>query len=96
VPVSCRRAGPWKGVVRQAAGVPIQGPDVGSRKTCGVGLFLVSFVWCGRVFSIFISLSLLSSYLVRLPVLSVLSVPLTSGVVFLERVFSHVGQGGVG
>ena len=96
VPVSCRRAGAWRGVVRLAAGILILEPGVGSRKTCGVGLCLVSFVWCGRVFCIFSPLSLLSSYLVRLLTLSVLSVSLSSGAVFLRRVFSHVGQGGVG
>ena len=96
VPVSSRRARPWKGVVKQTAGIPNQEPDVGSRMTCGVGLCLVSFVWCGRVFSIFFPLSLLSSYLVRLLALSVLSVPFSSGAVFLKRVFSHARQGGVG
>jgi len=78
VPVSCRRAGAWKGVVRLAAGIPILELGLGSRKTCGVWLCLVSFVWCGEIFSIFSPLSLLSSYLVRLPALSVLSVPLSS------------------
>jgi len=96
VPVSCRGAGAWKGVVRLAASILILEPGVGSRKTCGVGLCLVSFVWCGRVFSIFYPLSLLSSYLVRLPTLSVLCVSLSSGAVFLKRGLSHVGQGGVG
>ena len=94
VPVSCRRAGAWKGVVRLAAGIPILELGLGSRKTCGVWLCLVSFVWCGEIFSIFSPLSLLSSYLVRLPALSVLSVPFLSGSVFLRLGFSHVGQGG--
>ena len=96
VPVSCWRAGAWKGVVRLAAGIPLLEPDVGSRKTCGVELCRVTFVWCGRVSSIFFPLSILLSYLVRLPVLPVLSVSVSSGAVFLKRVFSHVGQGGVG
>jgi len=61
-----------------------------------VGLCLVSFVWCGRVFTIFFPLSLLSSYLVRLPALSVLSASFSSGAICLKRVSSHVGQGGVG
>ena len=74
VSVLCRRAGSWKGVVRLAACIAILEPGVGSRKTCGVGLCRVTFVWRGRVFSIFFPLSLLSSYLVLLPALSVLSV----------------------
>ena len=96
VPVSCRRIEAWKGVVRPAADIPILEPSVGSRKTCGVGLCLVSFVRCGGVCSSISPLSLLSSYLVRLPALSVLSVPFASGAVFLRRVFSHARQGGVG
>ena len=95
VHVSWQRAGAWKGVVRLAAGIPILEPGVGSRKTCGAGLCLVSYVTCGGVFSIISPLSLLSSYLVRLLAL-VLSVPFSSGAVFLRRVFSHVRQGGVG
>ena len=82
--------------MRLTAGVLILEPGVGSRKTCGVGLCLVSFVRCGGVFSIISPLSLLSSYLIRLPALSVLSVPFSSGAVFLRRGFSHVRQGGVG
>ena len=65
VPVSCWRAGAWKGVVRLAAGISLLEPGVGLRKTCGVELCCVTFVWCGRVSSIFFPLSLLSSYLVR-------------------------------
>ena len=87
VPVSCRRAGPWKGVVRLVADISILEPGVGSRKTCCVGLFRVTFVWYGRVFSIFSPLFLLYSYLVRLPALSVPSVPFSSGAVLLEQVF---------
>jgi len=87
VPVSCRRIEAWKGVARPAAGIPVLEPSVGSRKTCGVGLCLVSFVRCGGVFSIISPLSLLSSYLVRLLAL-VLSVPFSSGAVFLRRGFS--------
>jgi len=67
VPVSCLRIEAWKGVVRPTAGISILEPSVGSRKTCGVGLCLVSFVRCGEVCSIISPLSLLSSYLVRLP-----------------------------
>ena len=52
VPVSCRWIEAWKGVVRPAAGISILEPSVGSRKTCGVRLCLVSFVRCGGVFSI--------------------------------------------
>ena len=57
VPVSCRRIEAWKGVVRPAAGIPILEPSVGSRKTCSVGLCLVSFVRCGKVCSIISPLS---------------------------------------
>ena len=91
VPVSCRRAGAWRGVVRLTTGVLILEPGVGSRKACGVGLCLVS---CGGLFSVFSPLSFLSSYFDRLPTLSILSISLLSGTVFLRRVFSHVGQGG--
>ena len=96
VPVLYRRAGAWRGVVRLVASIPILEPSVGSRKTCGVGLCPTTFVRCGWVFSIFFPLSLLLSYLVRFPSLPVLSVSFSSGAVFLKRVFSHVGQRGVG
>jgi len=94
VSASCLGAGAWKGVMRLTAGVCFLGSGVGSRKACGVELCLVS---CGGLFfSVFSPSSFLSSYFVRLPILSSLSLPLLSGLVFLRRVFSHVGQGGVG
>jgi len=95
VPVSYRRAGAWRGVVRLAAGGPILEPSVGLRKTCAVGLCCSSLARRGWVFSFFSPFSLLSSYFVHLPSLPVLSGSFSSGAVFLMRVFSHVGQGGV-
>ena len=81
------------GVVMWTAGVRFLGSGVGSGRAYEVG---VCFVSCGgSFFSVFPS-PVLSSYFVRLSVISSLSLSLFPGLVFLRRVFSHVGQGGVG
>ena len=94
VSAPCLEVGAWEGVMRLTGGVRFLGSGVGSGKACGVEF---CFVCCGGLFfSVFSPSSFLSSYFVRLPILSSFSLPLFPGPVFLRRVYSHVGQGGVG
>ena len=74
--------------------VPLLEAGKGSRKTCGAGLCLVSFVSCGRWVTKVSPLSSLPSNLVRLLASPVLSDPFPSCALFLGRVISQVGQGG--
>ena len=94
VSAPCLGVGAWGGVIRLTAGVRFLGWGEGLGKACDVEFCFVS---CGGLFfSVFSPSSFLSSYFIRLPILSSFSLPLFPGPVFLRRVFSHVGQGGVG
>ena len=75
------------------ADVCFLGSGMGSGRAYEVGFCFVS---CGGSFFPVVPSSALSSYFVRLSVISSLSLSLFSNLVFLRRVFSHVGQGGVG
>jgi len=81
-------------LMRLTAGVRFLRSGVGSGRACDVEFCFISC--SGLFFSVSSPSSFLSSYFVRLSVLSSLSLSLFPGPVFPRRVFSHVGQGGVG
>ena len=88
----CLGVGAWWGVMKLTAGVRFLGSGVGSGRACDVEFCFVSC--SGLFFSVFFPSSFLSSYFVRLYVLSSLSLSLFPGPVFSEAGFLACGARG--